>query len=224
MIATGKELFASETGDLVIASPDERLLAVTESPSGDKMKRVSPVGNHAPQLVGEFISDSGVIKLVDAATGKETARILVEGSQVWALAFAPDGKTLAATTGWETGRIHLFDVASGKEVRTIESPPLRSPALAFTPDGSHLVSATADGSVLVWDVRGGSGERRPLVPLLQVRLVAPLEYDPVRSARPVEQRHRGSRPSRISRVAGERNRWRRSPNGRAGSWRPSRPW
>jgi WD40 repeat protein len=79
----------------------------------------------------------------------------VEGSEVWALAFSPDGKTLAATTGWDSGQIHFFDVASGKETRTIESPPLRSPALAYTPDGSRLVSGMADGSILVWDVQAG---------------------------------------------------------------------
>ncbi len=152
-IATGKELFASEPGDRVIASPDERLLAITDSPPGDKMMRVRDVGNRAPQLVGEFYSESGVIKLVDAATGKETARTWWRGARSGRWPSAPDGKTLAATTGWETGRIHFIDVASGKETRTIETPPLRSPALAFTPDGSRLVSGMADGSILVWDVR-----------------------------------------------------------------------
>jgi WD40 repeat protein len=77
----------------------------------------------------------------------------VPGSEVWALAFAPDGKTLAATTGWETGQIHLYDVASGNETRTIDAPSLRSPALAFTPEGGRLVSGMADGSIVIWDVR-----------------------------------------------------------------------
>lgn len=77
----------------------------------------------------------------------------VEGREVWAMAFSPDGKTLAATSGWESGRIHLYNVATGKETRTINGPAFRSPALAFTPDGSRLVTGMADGSVLVWDLR-----------------------------------------------------------------------
>jgi WD40 repeat protein len=84
------------------------------------------------------------------------------------MAFSPDGKTLAATSGWETGEIHLYDVASGREARTIVAPPLRSPALAFTPDGSRLVSGMADGSILVWDVRPAREASRA-DPLLQVR-------------------------------------------------------
>jgi WD40 repeat protein len=69
------------------------------------------------------------------------------------MAFSPDGKALAATTGWEEGRIHLYEVATGKETRTITTPPLRKSVIAFTPDGSRIVSGMADTSVLVWDLR-----------------------------------------------------------------------
>lgn len=100
----------------------------------------------------EFRHDSADIRLLDAATGKLFHQMGVEGSEVWAMAFTPDGKTLAATSGWEEGQIHLFDVATGKEVRTIHCPPLRSPALVFLPDGKRLVSGMADGALLVWNV------------------------------------------------------------------------
>ena len=145
-MATGMELFRTDGWSLTILSPDERIMALTKPGGGGRLKRERRAG------MG-ISSESGLIKLVDSETGKELRQITVEGSKVWALAFSPDGKTLAATTGWETGQIHFFDVATGKETRTIDTPPLRSPALAFTPDGSRLVSAMADGSVLVWDVK-----------------------------------------------------------------------
>ncbi len=176
--ASGKELFHTEGGDLIVTSPDERILAVSDPVSGERFRRDRRVGHNRPPA-GFFLTsaESGTIRLLDAGTGKEIqrmavdgskvwamwsmatattpgrTRMAVDGSKVWAMAFAPDGKTLAATTGWDSGRIHFFDVPSGKETRKIDSPPLRSPALAFTPDGTRLVSGMADGSVLVWDVR-----------------------------------------------------------------------
>ena len=96
---------------------------------------------------------SGTIVLVAADSGKPTLQIEVPNSEVWSVAFSPDGKTLAATTGWETGQIHLYEVATGKEFRTIETPAIRTPALTFTPDGSNLVCGMADTSILMWDLK-----------------------------------------------------------------------
>jgi WD40 repeat protein len=154
-IATDKELWRTESGARMVLSPDEHWIALTESVDGRTLwRRQRPAGRAGPAGV-MLRSESGVIRLVDAGTGQESRRMSVDGSEVWALAFSPDGKTLAATTGWETGRIHLLDIASGKVTRTIDSPPLHSPALAFTPDGARLVSGMADGSVLIWDVHAG---------------------------------------------------------------------
>ena len=88
--------------------------------SGGKFKRWDRMAGRRTGL--EMESSGGTIRLLDTGTGKELCWIKVEGSKVWGLAFSPDGKTLAATTGWESGRIHLYDVASGKETRTIDAP------------------------------------------------------------------------------------------------------
>jgi WD40 repeat protein len=152
--ASGKELFHTEGGDLIVASPDERILAVSHGVSGVRLGRHRRYGPDISSAGFSLTSAvSGTIRLLEAETGREIQRMTVDGSEVWAMAFAPDGKTLAATSGWETGQIHFFDVPSGKENGTISSPPLHSPALAFTPDGTRLISGMADGSVLFWDLR-----------------------------------------------------------------------
>ncbi len=154
---TGKPLIDLGHGQRVIPSPDGRLLAISDRRDED-YDRLVREDRHMGQTAGVTPEPSGeAIRLVDTASGKEQHAMRVEGSEVWAMAFSPDGKTLAATAGWESGQIHLYDVATGKETRTIEGPPFRSPALAFTPGGSRLVTGMADGSVLVWDLRANLG-------------------------------------------------------------------
>jgi WD40 repeat protein len=72
-----------------------------------------------------------------------------ETSKAMALAFAPDG-TLALA-----GRdniIRLYRSAGAEEVGRFVGHQTRINALVFTPDGRSLVSASDDGTVLVWDV------------------------------------------------------------------------
>jgi WD40 repeat protein len=71
---------------------------------------------------------------------------------VWAVAFSPDGKTLATGAGgvWSPtpgdgkkigkieGEIRLWDVATGKEKAAVRRLPLTVYSLAFSPDGRTL--------------------------------------------------------------------------------------
>ncbi len=154
-LSTGKSVAELGDGRLITASPEGRLLAVSV-PSPDGLRHLMRASHLTePEATFDRESSGGVIRLVDTTTGKEQHAMTVEGSEVWAMAFSPDGKTLAATSGWDAGQIHLYDVATGKETHTIDGPTFRSPALAFTPDGSRLVTGMADGSVLVWDLKAG---------------------------------------------------------------------
>jgi RNA polymerase sigma factor (sigma-70 family) len=72
-----------------------------------------------------------------------------ENSKAVALAFAPDG-TLALA-----GRdnvIRLWRLDGTGEVGRFAGHQTRINALVFTPDGKSLVSASDDGTVLIWDV------------------------------------------------------------------------
>jgi WD40 repeat protein len=70
------------------------------------------------------------------------------------LAYAPDGRTLAAGTGWE--HITLWDTASGEVRGTlgVESDPWLLGA-AWSDDGQTLVTCSTSGRVRLWDVASG---------------------------------------------------------------------
>jgi RNA polymerase sigma factor (sigma-70 family) len=72
-----------------------------------------------------------------------------EDGQAVALAFAPDG-TLALAGRDNVIRLRRLDGAG--EVGRFTGHQIQVTALVFTPDGKGLVSASDDGTVLIWDV------------------------------------------------------------------------
>jgi WD40 repeat protein len=88
---------------------------------------------------------------------------LNERAEVSGLAYAPDGKTLAAA-----GRqaIELYDVANGKSRRRLEGHKSRETGIAFSPDGKTLVSAGSEGDnkLRFWDPATGKELRQAAIP------------------------------------------------------------
>ncbi|HKB42046.1 MAG TPA: sigma-70 family RNA polymerase sigma factor, partial [Gemmataceae bacterium] len=96
------------------------------------------------------------ITLWDAETGKQMRRLEGHTGEVSALAFTPDGKTLASGAWDHT--IRLWDVAKGTTRRRLLHPGAdRSlvSRLAFSPDGKTLVSRSHNKMVCVWQVATG---------------------------------------------------------------------
>jgi WD40 repeat protein len=93
----------------------------------------------------------GMIKLWDAATGKEQAALLASTSPFTPVAYSPDGKTLASADV----AVSLWDVARGKEKAVLKGHSLMVSSAAFSPDGKELASGSLDKSIKLWDVATG---------------------------------------------------------------------
>jgi RNA polymerase sigma factor (sigma-70 family) len=104
--------------------------------------------------------EGGGTSLWDLATGKErkldtdhVTKASSESTGTLAVAFAPDGKTLA--TGGRDGLVKLWDVASGRHLRTLEPQYTWVVALAWSRDGRTVTSAGRGGVIRLWDAATG---------------------------------------------------------------------
>jgi RNA polymerase sigma factor (sigma-70 family) len=130
-VGTGKELRRFPAGRPQTASGLKRALAF--SPDG-------------ATLAGDGWGEAR-LRLWQTATGKEPIVFPKIGAGFESVAFAPDGKTVAAAGD----RIYLYDPATGKERLRIER---RARRLAFSQDGSVLTGAVS-GAIYRWDTASG---------------------------------------------------------------------
>ena len=75
-------------------------------------------------------------------------------SSVGALAFSPDGKTVASAS--YDGTVRLWDTATGAALQALEGHTSRVTAVAFSPDGKMVASASYDETVRLWDAATGA--------------------------------------------------------------------
>jgi RNA polymerase sigma factor (sigma-70 family) len=141
-----------------------------ETATGREVRHWSPESRYIESLTfspdGSALAASGAfsspIYIWDVASGEQ--RMLLEIKQTeqpgirrkpraLAVAFSPDGKTLAASNEIDH-LIYLWETLTGKERSRLVGHQGAVWSLAFSPDGLRLASGSDDTTVLVWDASG----------------------------------------------------------------------
>ncbi len=130
--------------------------------TGEAVHSIAPEQKSMDGVV--FSPDSKVLATVgwsevcfwDTATGRALGRTKGEGQSFGpAIAFSPDGKTLAASERYSAA-IHLWDVPSGKMKLQADGHTNRPHVPAFSPDGKRVAtSSPMDGIIFIWDPATG---------------------------------------------------------------------
>ncbi|WP_331771225.1 serine/threonine protein kinase (plasmid) [Embleya sp. NBC_00888] len=104
--------------------------------------------------------DAPTIRLWEVA-GRTNLAALTTDDTSWVsqVAFSPDGRTMATTSGNNNpgntvsdGRLQLWDTASRTRIAALENVNSPLHALSFSPDGRTLANLRSDGRITLWDV------------------------------------------------------------------------
>jgi WD40 repeat protein len=109
----------------------------------------------------------GMVRVVDLASGQERWTVRAAEESVTALAFSPDGQTLASAAGFVESAVRLWDAAGGAELARLEGHRTFVRSLAFEPGGDSLASGSADQTINLWDLRGLGRAAHATVPKLE---------------------------------------------------------
>jgi RNA polymerase sigma factor (sigma-70 family) len=120
--------------------------------SGQRIHSVAFAGNGKVLAVGR---DGQPVTLWDTTTLKEIRRLDGDRDGARAIAFAPDGKTLAVAAFGAEGRAALWDPATGTKLRDLAGKHYQVWSMTFSPDGKTVAVGNLDSVIHLYDTPTG---------------------------------------------------------------------
>ena len=151
----------SPDGRTLASGEQEKIIYLWDVHTGERKKTIT---DHTHYVSAVLFSPDGktlisgswddTIRLWDAHTGEQKKNFVWD--TISCLAISPDGKTLAGGSvfarGSATNAIRLWDIETGQEKKTFMGHTNSIPDVLFSRDGTMLVSASRDGTILLWDL------------------------------------------------------------------------
>ncbi len=119
----------------------------------------------SPVTAVKFSPDSDVLavggyealRLIEPVTGTLLATLAGQIDAVRSIAFSPDGKLIAASSGapQSEGEIHIWDLRSHQLLKTMRGHKDCIYSIAWSPDGKLIASGSYDKLVKLWNVATG---------------------------------------------------------------------
>lgn len=149
----GVKLIDVATGHLIddAAIPRDPILAVARHPQEDTVAFTGLIGR---VRLHRMAPRGGRLKEGDNREESSIREFEHMGTNLYAVAFSPDGNRLACAG--QSGEVRIFETSSGKRLVTI--PAARGPvfSLAFHPQENQLLTAGADGMVRIYEAAKGT--------------------------------------------------------------------
>lgn len=157
-----RSLAFSPDGRRLVSSGQDRRVMLWDVEHGQAIRNLTTAGSCPVQYlalspdgrtvaVGDAAgSPENMLMLLDADVGRIQARLGGHGGGIRALAFAPDGRTLA-TAGLDR-KVMIWDLATNHVLQTLEEHVGLVESLAFSPDGARLALGGERHALLIWDL------------------------------------------------------------------------
>ncbi len=144
----------SPDGQRLATGSQDHVVKIWDVATGHELETIQPLTHtylslsFAPDSRFLLIGGDTSITVWDTLSQRESLRLPGHAREILSMAFAPDGKRLAATGGDRT--VILWDWPSGQELATLKTPEEFLMAVGFTRDGRTLTAVSNNFFVKQW--------------------------------------------------------------------------